>query len=253
MSKRLIDIISVVGSLVTIAMVIPVTMASEENKLLYTLLYILFIFIVFVSYIILIYKSVTVRFLKYFFTKNGNYNVLLRETIYEFKSRTEMYHEKKYIIRSNRNDLQEISTRFGWSKEQILTPTTINPKHQIVKTWKSDKMTHFTILLERHFKKGEVFTSGFKIDNILDKRKESLLYLSTGIFEKTKKVRLLVKFNVKLIPKNIEIKIFKNYFDLSPMFTNKLDYDFENKEVSFEHLYPIKLSKYLITWEFEND
>lgn len=251
MGKTLFNVLSIAGSIVTIVMVIPVIMASNEHKQLYLSVYLVSVFIFFAICISIYYKSAVLRYIRYLFSKSGNYLVLVRETRYEFLSRTEMYHEKKYKIQSKINDLQELNTRFGWSKEKDLTPIPIINSHSIAKTWKSDKMIYFTILFDRHYRKNEVLTTGFKLTNLEDPNKESQLYLSTGIFEKTKLVRLILKFEKTLIPKNIEIKIYKKYFDLSPIFHESLEYDFENREVVFEHDYPLKLSKYMITWEFE--
>lgn len=251
MKKSLLGIINIIAAVITILMVIPVILASNKHRLLYLIIYISLLLLIVFLLIYFRFKEDTFRYLKYFFTKSGKYNVNLKETVYEFKSRTQMFHQKKINITSKTNDLINISSRYGWSKDEVIPIKTLNKNHQIVKTWKSDKMMNFTILFDRYYRKGETLTTGFKLENLNDKNKESDLYLSTGIFEKTKLVRLILLFEKNLLPINIELKVFKNYFDISPYIIKKLEYDYANKKIVFEHSYPIKLSKYIITWEFD--
>lgn len=252
MKKSLLGIINIIAAVITILMVIPVILASNEHRLLYLIIYISLLLLIVFLLIYFRFKEDTFRYLKYyFFTKSGKYNVNLKETVYEFKSRTQMFHQKKINITSRTNDLISISSRYGWSKDEVIPIKTLNKNHQIVKTWKSDKMMNFTILFDRYYRKGETLTTGFKLENLNDKNKESDLYLSTGIFEKTKLVRLILLFEKNLLPINIELKVFKNYFDISPYIIKKLEYDYAKKKIVFEHSYPIKLSKYIITWEFD--
>lgn len=180
------------------------------------------------------------------------YDVELRETIYRFLSRTEMEHIKHFTIVSRINGLNEYSTRVGWSKDGELDIKPYNSTQTIVSKWKNDKMTHLTLLFDRYYKRGEKIETGIILDNLKDPEKESMLYLSTGIFENTKKVCLKIECPAILCPTNIQLSFFREYFDPYPTYTKQLTYNYEDKKIEFEEDFPVKGSKYMITWEFNS-
>lgn len=251
MKPTLGNIAGLLGSVVTLAMVIPYLLSLQEHRYAYVVAYMVLLLLATTIGLFLHVRRYIRRLLIYLFTKSENMIVLERVTIYEFLARTRMRHEKRYHIQSNVNNLHEVSTRFGWSGTAELTPVPLNPDHKIVDMRMLDRMTHFTILLDRYYRKNEKLVTGFKIDDIDDSGMQSLMYLATGIFEKTRRVRLIVKLSDELKPRNIRIQIFRRYFDKSPSFVSDLTFDYEKRQISFEQEYPIYLSKYLLTWSLD--
>lgn len=252
--NRFLSLTNIIASLLTIILSIPAIYGyfHGELELIYS-----FVGIIAMLYLCLLVQSLkngSVKFLYYFNYLLGpkyGYIMNLRETKYEFMDRTHMRHEKKYEIKSLVNNLSIFTDRYFWSKDSKCVVEPLYKKHYIAYQWMDEGANFFSILFENPNKKGSVIHTGIKIDNLVDENKESELFLSTGIYERTKKLRMLVKFNKELIPKNIKLRIFKDASITYPIFEYELKYDYENCHILYEDSYPIYGYKYNIVWEFE--
>ena len=241
-------ITNTICAVITIVAVIPLILEGFSVNIM--LIYLILIVLIYTVPFLCKHRGKILNIILYYIGTH-KYNVTLRETIYEFLSRTDMRHEKHFILCSRINGLNEYTTRFGWSKEGELNVEPLVQNQIIARKWDNDKMKYLTLLFDRYYKKGESINTGILLDNLKDEEKKSLLYLSTGIFDRTKTVRLIVKLNRDLKPKNIFLNYYKQYFDYFPDGVKPLNYDYENLKIEYTENYPRKNSKYVITWDFD--
>lgn len=243
-------ITNTLSAIVTIVLAIPTLYTGFNAAIVWT--YIIIIFMIYIIPLLVKYKGKLYNIALYYMG-NQEYNVEIRDTYYEFITRTSMKHIKSFIIIPKIKQLNQYSTRYGWSKDGEYDVQPLFENQNIVKKWKNDKMTHITILFDRYYSKNERLKTGLLLNDLEDKNKESQLYLSTGIFDRTKLVKLTVKFEKNLYPCNIKLYYYKYYFDLSPAFVKELKYNFEESKIEYTESFPVLNSKYMITWDFEND
>ena len=102
--------------------------------------------------------------------------------------------------------------------------------------------------------KGQKQLISVTIQNLHDPDKESILFLSSNIVQKTKKLRLVVRFkDNNLRPMNIKYKIFDNYACEFPLIQKDIQYDSSEQQIEVVEDKPIYGYRYVISWDFEND
>lgn len=195
------------------------------------------------------------KVIQYYLRKNDSYFVENKECIYTFISRTEMEYTKKHTIVSNVSNLMHFCDKFKWSKEQKVEDIHIvsNINGQSVKVRRVENW-HQYIVEFNELGKGQRQEISITITNLCDPNKESILFLSSNIVCRTKKLRLVVCFkDSQLKPINIKYKIFDNYACDFPLFQNNLVFDTVEHKIEVIEKFPIYGYKYEISWDFEND
>lgn len=191
----------------------------------------------------------------YYFRHGDSYSISNKECIYTFISRTEMEYTKKHSIISNVKDLTNFCDKFKWSKEQKIDEIKIsssNPSHKIaikrVENWHQYNVEFDAI------GKKQTEDINISIRNLIDKEKESMLFLSSNVVCRTKRLRLVVRFkDYNLKPKNIRYKIFDNYACDFPLLQEDIKYNEEEHKIEKIESMPIYGYRYEISWDFEND
>lgn len=191
----------------------------------------------------------------YYFRHGDSYSITNKECIYTFISRTEMEYTKRHTIISNIKELTNFCDKFKWSKEQKINEIDIvssNPNHKIsikrIENWHQYNVTFDAI------GKRQSEDINITLRNLIDKEKESMLFLSSNVVCRTKKLRLVVRFkDYNLKPQNIKYKIFDNYACDSPLLQEDLEYNEEEHKIEKIELMPIYGYRYEISWDFEND
>jgi len=189
----------------------------------------------------------------YFFRNGDSYITKEKECIYKFISRTEMSNTKNYKIISKIRDLNRYSDQFKWSKEQQLEDIKIrsNKEEHNISLKRDQNWFCYDIEFETVRKGAEVDLS-VTIHNLKDPKKESLLFFSSGIREKTKRLILTVLFpDTSLKPINIKYQIFDNYVTNCPIIEEKLNFNIHERKIQIIENKPIFGYKYLIKWDFE--
>jgi hypothetical protein len=191
------------------------------------------------------------RYFKYIFVPKKAYIMNLRETYYEFKSRTKMIHKRKFEIRSCVNNLEAFTDRYRWSKEQNCVIVPLVRNQEIMHEWEEYGWKFYSVKFDRQYFKNDSVNVLTSIENLDDEKNESKLFLSTGIYEKTKLLRMIVKFNKDLSPHQIKLRISKDFINNATCFEYDLDYDYDKRQILYEHKYPLYGYRYMILWSFK--
>jgi hypothetical protein len=254
MINRFSNLTNIIAALVTIIFGPPTIYNLSQGNLKLVFIFLVVLIICYASIFVYSIKKDSIKFLyyfSYFFTPKRAYVLNLRETIYEFIDRTNMAHTKNYEIKVLVDNFFGFTDTYTWSKEYKCILNSINPKHHVTYQWRDQGKNFFSINFDRHYGKDEIIKTGIEINNLVDENKESELFLSAGIYERTKLLRMIVKFNKELEPKNIKLRIYKNYSDSCPFLEKDLKYDFEKCQILYQDKYPIYDHKYYIIWEFD--
>jgi len=191
------------------------------------------------------------RFIKYKLQTKGKYIYDYRENSYEFIDRTHMQHIKNFKVKNYTPNIRFFEDRYNWSKPGAeCKPKNLYNHQEIAYTWKENNGCSYLIKLERYYAIREIFDVGIVID-LVDEEKQSQLYLQAAIYEKTKLLRLKLKFNGNLIPKEIKLSIYKDYHT-QPELRDVKELLYNNREgcILYEEKYPLINHRYEITWEF---
>jgi hypothetical protein len=191
------------------------------------------------------------RYINYLMIRDQKWVLNLKESYYEFKDRTHMFHRKKFEVISCVNNLTFFEDKYQWSKPgSVCHPKLINEEQEFIHQWIKDNSNFYIIKLARPYPKNHDFISGIKMD-LVDIEKESQLYLNACIYEKTKLLRLIVKFNSNLIPKAVKISIFKDFHhDIGRRYEKEIPFNYRESIIIFEEHYPMMNHRYKISWKF---
>lgn len=195
------------------------------------------------------------RFINYITLPKSNFIILKREIFYEFIDRTHMIHIKKIKLRSMIDNLHEFTDRYKWSKNVECYMEELIDEQTISKKWSDVHWHYYSIILDKYYKKGDEFDTGIIMPNLIDEKKESTLFLSTGIFDPTKELVLKVKISNTLEIESAKVSVYKSYFDLSAASIVQLTpvYNRDSAEIIFTCKYPLMGAKYIIQWCFKNE
>lgn len=190
----------------------------------------------------------------YYYSRKGEaYWIKSNESIYVFKSRTEMKHIKKASIVSNIKNLNTYCDKFKWSKEEDLSLLKMEceDENQKITVERKENWNCYTVSFDEIGKRQEEKIS-VVIDNLNDPEKKSLLFLSAGVACKTKELKMIVKFeDPTLVPIDICFEVFGNYFSNFPLFKENLEYDQMDHKIMIVEKKPIYGYRYLIKWKFK--
>ena len=195
------------------------------------------------------HNSIIYRWLKYKFTDKESKLLLERNTYYEFKDREHIIHKKSFIV-YGRSNFDSFTDRYVYSGNRQCKLNAPLCGQRISDEDKRLGWSFYTIKSNLGVKKGETLTFKMEMDEIDDSNHSSMPYLSTGIYEQTKRLLMCVKFGESVTPKNAKINIYTDYTSLTPLERKDLNFDTNNRCLKYELKYPIFHYKYEITWEF---
>lgn len=145
-----------------------------------------------------------------------SYKLLSKEVIYEFSSRTKMRHEKIFEVKVINTSFRGINDKYKWTGDHELTVETDDPQHfKVVPQGSKFGLNRYNIEVKdgRTYSKGDKLTIKSLIRDIDDPNKKSSLHLSTGIYEKTERLKMRVVFDNSLCPQNARKLEYIHYND----------------------------------------
>lgn len=226
---------------------------------------IMFIFFLSVMFFVLCYfierklrktnSSISNRILYYLSIPTQDYYYIYEKLTYTYFDYYKMEFESSDFIKSL-TERDDISGRYKWSSfSDYIQLEAIRSNQLIAKEWKLYGYSHYTVKLDKMYKKGEVISTGFRIKNLIDTLKISEPFLAIDIKNKMKKLELIVEMNGNLKAINARFQVFnsdKLYFN--PIVDETLEKTHENNTYYFKKTipYPRKGWSYAIVWEWEN-
>jgi hypothetical protein len=186
------------------------------------------------------------------------YKLLKKTVVYEFISREEMRHEKTFLVKALHNGVDNITDKYQWSGGEVYAIEPYFKRDAVEMLNNRSGLQTYKICDKsgRRFGKGEVFEMGMKME-LKDPKRQSLPYLSSGVYELTDKLTLIVLFDMSLNPVNIRKLSYIHYtdedhFKCEDVALPEINKQGDRRMVVFEIPSPIYGGKYIIDWEFDD-
>lgn len=251
--------ISIVASVLAIFTAIPTVITIVKQEYMYALawgvvlcLAILVAIIFVIKSFVFKHDSLFYRKLIFIFTRKGKYILNKRETFYEYVDREHMNHSKTFEVYTLVDGVDIFTDRYVFSGETRCKVNPSIPNQKIVDEFKDLGTDFYSIKAPHPSPKKSVVKFGMKMDPIEDLGRKAKPFLSTGIYEATKFLKMQVKFGANLIPNEAKLYIYKNYIDRQPVKQEDLTFNADAKTLTYELKYPIYGYKYVICWNFDN-
>lgn len=251
--------VSIIASVLAIFTAIPTVITVIKEEYAYALVWgiaLCLAILVAVAFVVksLVFKhdSLFYRKLVFISTHKGKYILNKRETFYEFVDREHMNHSKKFEVYTLVDGVDTFTDRYVYSGETRCKVNPLISNQTIVGEFKDLGVNFYSIKAARPSPKRKVMHFGMKMDPIEDLQHKSKPFLSTGIYEATKFLKMEVKFGTGLIPNDAKLYIYKNYIDQQPVKQENLVFDANSKSITYEIKYPIYGYKYVICWNFDS-
>lgn len=206
-------------------------------------------------------QNLFIRILLFKASPNQSLILKSKECVYTFIDRTHMQYLKKFSILSKIPDLRVFYDMYMWTKDyksQQLQP--IN-SDTVIDTYSEDQWQYYGIRFDEPCGKNKVHNTGVFMPSLEDPKKESQLFLSTGIFEPTVSVSLcvVIRGDLKFKEGSTFCKVYNYYYGksadkkipLNPVPIS--DEDGTGFKISFDEKYPIKNARYKLVWKFEGE
>lgn len=169
-----------------------------------------------------------------------------------------------YKVKLTSNSCKEIPDKLKWSAGEVDKISSVVSGQKIIpveNAKKDDIQAHlgyqdFLIKLPKIYTKGESpFPTGFKCDALHDPNHKAMTCLIAGIYQKTNKITLRVRFSKSLNVRNIRKLKFADFLDNEHYDCEtgelRLDEAQEFHYVEFSIKRPILGGKYAIDWDFQ--
>lgn len=195
------------------------------------------------------HKSIIYRWLKYITAHKENTLLLERKTELEYKDLEHIIHKKSFLV-YGRNDFDSFMDRYVFSGKGKCKVNATLPSQKIIDENKYLGWDFYTIRTDPIIGKGNTHKFEMQMDEIDNSTHTASPYLSTGIYEQTKKLIMIVKFGTSLLPKNCKLNIYTDYTSKKPLKPITLEFDLNERCLKYELKYPIYHYKYEISWDF---
>lgn len=219
------------------------------------------LFIVLFMCVAIFRQRIAEKMLKFFMNLTSldkPYKLMKKKVIYEFISREEIRHEKTFVVKALHNGVDNITDKYQWSGGEVYAIEPLFKKDAVELQNNRSGIQTYRIFDKngRRFGKGEIFDMGMKME-LRDPDHKSLPYLSSGVYEITDRLTLVVLFSMDLMPVNIRLLSYIHYTDEDHFKCediDKLDINAtgDRKMVVFDIPSPIYGGKYIIEWDFDD-
>lgn len=173
--------------------------------------------------------------------------------IYERLSDNNWKFTKQYTLLSRSNTLDGFDDRFCWSVDSSNAGiSAINDEHRVCNIRQQEIWTVYTVKFNKIVAKGEEIQTGTVIDNLEDKNKKAVPFLSATISAKTKVLKMTVKIPKQYHPSNAKFEVFSSANTDARISSCDLEYNEAEQGFTKMVLYPRRNWKYVITWDCEN-
>ena len=250
-------IITFIESLVAIFVAIPTVFAIINEEKIYAILFGIFLFI-FLCIIVCFHiirknkshDNLFYRKVLYHLSVKGKYTFNTKELYYEYADRIHINHSKKFEVLARVDGVDYITDRYVFSGSNQCELTAPIQGQFITDQFKDHGWDFYSIKAPTPLAKNDKYIFEMKMNTIFDPNKKAKSFLSTGIYEPTKKLKIEVSFKDNLIPQNVKLLVFRDYVDRMPIITRELKYDSDKGAIIYELDYPIHYYKYMISWDF---
>jgi len=215
------------------------------------------VFVIFVFIAIVKSKTRLRQFINYHTLPKKPSFLLKKDITYHFTSRTNMTFTKLFHIKSKQGGVNSFTDRYMWTKNREEKCELSALFNDTIVILPDDAHWHTYTINFKPLCKNDIHQTGMQIKNLHDPEKKSQLFLSTGIFEPTKELKLMVQFNNPLKIKNnsAEIEIYHTYHAQYPNDRRKVDIKEKNNGyfIEYHEKYPLNGACYKLVWQFEEE
>ena len=196
---------------------------------------------------------------------NGGVRLNMRRSILSYRNKdgTEIGHRKELEVTALVNAVRDFTDRYQYSNDHFENnPTGIckltAPERQqsIINIEKREGWVFYTIHRRDALAQNRSGRFVMEMQPISDPNKETETFLSTGIYEPTRRLELILKFPAALNLKNPRVRIFNSYSADTEFVTilpnedpEHFICDFEHGQFSYIIDYPVYTYKYRIDWD----
>ena len=197
---------------------------------------------------------------------NGGVRLNLRRSILTYKNDdgTEIGHRKEFKVTALVNAVSDFTDQYQYSADRFEnSPTGIcklnaPDRNQIITlVERREGWVFYTIHRKNALPKNQSGRFVMEMAPIDDSNHEMETFLSTGIYEPTERLELILEFPPNLNLKNPRVRIFPSY-DATTEFTTiypnedpqHFVCDFVNGQFSYKINYPVFRYKYRIDWDY---
>lgn len=205
-------------------------------------------------------QKLVIRYLVYLISPKQPLILLDKTCIYTFRDRTHMTYQKNFTIQSKIPTLHSFYDMYMWTKDYKKQEIeTINSTDKITHEYTQEQWQFYCINFSDFIGKNKIYKTGIFMPSLEDPKKESQLFLSTGIFEPTTSITLqvVIQNGLKFREGSTYCKVYNNYYgraadDQVPLNIEQIaDDEGGGQKISFSIKYPVKGARYRLTWEFE--
>lgn len=246
-------ILNSIASIVTVISAVVLWVKGNKIGVGVTLAFFGILVLIFVVTILKMqHRSLIYRFIIYIFTGKHDHYLKSRSLYYEYSDRSHMEHSKDFEVVSKSDTFEMFTDRYVFSGESNCSLHPLYSGQKIIWECKDHGWNFYSIRLDSPVSKGKI-KMGMKMNTIHDPNHTAKLFLSTGIYEATERLKMEVKFGEGLTPVNAKLRIYRDYVDRAPIEERNLDFDPDKRTISYEEMYPVYHYKYLIAWTFDDD
>ena len=206
-------------------------------------------------------QKLLIRYLTYLIAPKHPLIIQKKECIYTFIDRTHMDYRKNFKIQSKISELYSFYDMYMWTKDykkQHLVPMNSDT---ITVERSEDQWQFYCITFNQACGKNQIHETGVHMPSLYDPKKESQLFLSTGIFEPTISLSLcvVIKNGLKFKAGSTFCRIYNYYYGRAADCEIPLEIisipqnEGGGYKLSYNTTYPIKNARYKLVWEFEGE
>ncbi len=251
-------IFGVIGTVVAV-----ITLDAEKMEIWYYIIIFACILVAAVCGIRLLANVVSsqgtfMRYINYLVSPKSPLVLLEKECTYTFLDRTHMEYAKRFKIQSKVSELHTFDDMYMWTKDykkQRIEPLNAD---KITYEYTEDQWQFYIITFDTFYGKNKIHETGIRMPDLEDPKKESQLFLSTGIFEPTVKICLnvVIKGGLRFKQDSAFCYVYNYYYGRAADSQMPVRVDLlpegEGYKISYSIKYPVKGARYKLVWEFEN-
>lgn len=255
-----IQFISVVSDILSIVAFF-LTFASASSYFLFKSVWLLCASIVLLGLLVVTVlkrKKISKKLMVYFMNLTAPdklCEIVTKNIVYEYVSLTEMRFKNEIYVKPLHDGLDSFADKYRWTGSDPVAAEPLVPTHRIERMNSINGFERYKIIFgDKCYNKhdGPVKT-GIQIGDMTDTNQTACPFLSTGVYDKTKKMTLQVCFPLGLNPTNIRKLEYIHYTDEEHyrcINENSPEIIDGKKIIKWEIKKPIFGGKYVIDWEF---
>lgn len=193
----------------------------------------------------------TLNAIIYFFSPSGkNYNIMESSFLYTFFNKTDVQSEKRYQVKFTRNGVTSMPDCYSWTEDGPKEVRPLYAGQHVSYRWKHGNWDNYTVEFGKTYFRNSVTNTGTVLCGLKTNDYKSKLFLSCGIYEKTKSILLTIKVPPEILDEvaSAQLQAFKNSGDIfgNDIFSVPVEYDSIRQHFSVRIEYPRKGWRYML-------